>query len=108
MASEQVERNCANCVHQKTDGWEYPCDKCDNYSFWESSTESPINPTHYSRFPIQPLTFITENKLDYLQGNIIKYVCRYPYKGGVTDLKKAQRYLEELIKKEEANAQQPA
>ena len=33
----------------------------------------------------------------YLQGNIIKYVWRYRYKGKLQDLKKAQWYLEKLI-----------
>ena len=37
------------------------------------------------------------NHLDFLQGNIIKYVCRYEGKNGVEDLMKARRYLDELI-----------
>ena len=38
--------------------------------------------------------------LDFLEGNIIKYVSRYPHKGGVNDLLKARTYLEKLIKRE--------
>ena len=34
----------------------------------------------------------------YLQGNIMKYLCRYPYKNGVEDLEKARWYLNKLIK----------
>lgn len=37
------------------------------------------------------------NHLDFLQGNIIKYVCRYEGKNSVEDLMKARRYLDELI-----------
>jgi len=33
----------------------------------------------------------------YLQGNILKYLWRYPYKNGIEDLKKAQWYLNKLI-----------
>ena len=33
----------------------------------------------------------------YLQGNIMKYLCRYPYKNGVEDLEKARWYLNKLI-----------
>jgi len=36
-----------------------------------------------------------------LQGNIIKYLWRYRYKNGVEDLKKAQFYLDKLIKNKE-------
>ena len=34
-------------------------------------------------------------------GNILKYVCRYSKKNGLEDLKKAQWYLNHLIKKME-------
>ena len=37
--------------------------------------------------------------MDYVCGNIIKYVTRFPYKGTpVQDLKKARWYLDYLIK----------
>lgn len=62
-----------------------------------------VEPKHYSRFKIQPTTFCVENNLNFLQGNIIKYVCRFPYKGGVMDLKKAARYIEELIARAEVD-----
>lgn len=57
----------------------------------------PVIPTHYSTCRIQPLDFIIANKLDFLEGNIIKYICRYRDKGGLKDLRKAQTYLERLI-----------
>ena len=41
-------------------------------------------------------------KLDFLEGNIIKYVTRYPNKGGVDDLIKAKKYLDLLIERERA------
>ena len=36
-------------------------------------------------------------------GNIIKYICRWKHKNGLEDLKKAQWYLNHLIKKVEGN-----
>jgi|TARA_Y200000002_G_scaffold297309_2_gene251933 hypothetical protein len=40
--------------------------------------------------------------MDYVRGNIIKYVTRFPYKGTpVSDLKKARWYLDYLINEEE-------
>ena len=58
------------------------------------------NPKHYVGFGISPLDYITANELDFLEGNIIKYVSRYPHKGGVNDLLKARTYLEKLIERE--------
>ena len=56
---------------------------------------------HYSKMKIQPIDFITANGIGYIEGNIIKYVCRYKSKNGVEDLKKAQHYLQMLIEQEE-------
>ncbi len=58
---------------------------------------------HYTRFAIQPIEFIKKNKLGYLEGNVIKYICRYPYKEDpIRDLQKARDYLNHLIAEEEA------
>lgn len=53
---------------------------------------------HY-QLPIQPWTFITENKLSYFQGNIIKYAVRYEKKNGIEDLNKIIHYCELEIKR---------
>lgn len=63
-----------------------------------------VRPNHYARFKIEPIYFVMENGLSFAQGNVIKYVCRYEFKNGVEDLKKARRYLDMLIAKEEGNA----
>lgn len=55
---------------------------------------------HYEKGGIQPITYITSNNMDFLEGNIIKYVTRYKYKNGVEDLEKAKDYLERLIMNE--------
>ena len=60
------------------------------------------NPKHYTEgFGIEPIEYIIANEMDFLEGNIIKYVSRYPLKGGLNDLKKAKVYIEMLIKREE-------
>ena len=56
-----------------------------------------IGGDHYSKMKIQPIDFITQNQLTFIQGNIIKYVCRYKDKNGLQDLKKAQHYLNMLL-----------
>ena len=62
--------------------------------------ESITEPKHYQDFEISPLEYIVKNELDFMEGNIIKYVSRYQFKGGVNDLLKARTYLEKLIEKE--------
>lgn len=56
--------------------------------------------SHYTQHKIQPVCFIGENRLDFLAGNVIKYVSRYNLKNGVEDLRKAQHYLTMLIQRE--------
>lgn len=55
------------------------------------------SPLHYGKGSIQPWDFITSQGMNFLEGNIIKYVTRYKHKNGVADLKKAQTYLNKLI-----------
>ena len=54
--------------------------------------------SHYKQFKIQPVEFICANDLDYLQGNVIKYVCRHGYKNGAQDVRKAIHYLQLILK----------
>jgi hypothetical protein len=62
------------------------------------------DPKHYSRWKIEPVQFMMENDIPYVEGNIIKYIMRWRYKGGLEDLHKAQEYLNILIKNELENS----
>lgn len=64
--------------------------------------EIQVGGKHYREMKIQPIEYITQNKLSYSEGNVIKYVSRWRKKGGVEDLRKAKHYIEMLI--EEANS----
>ena len=59
------------------------------------------HPPHYNKSGVECIDAIKAMTDDgfqyYLQGNIMKYLWRYPYKNGVEDLKKAQWYLSKLI-----------
>ena len=59
-----------------------------------------IGGNHYKDMKIQPLDFIIQNEIPYIEGNIIKYVSRYKAKNGLQDLEKAMHYLEILIDNE--------
>jgi len=56
-------------------------------------------PKHYKRYTIQPFEFISKNELNFFQGNVIKYACRYKMKDGIKDLEKIIHYCELEIKK---------
>lgn len=59
-----------------------------------------VGGNHYAKCAIQPIDYIMANKLDYLQGNVIKYVTRYRNKNGIEDLEKAAHYLRIMIERE--------
>ncbi|EDN7323708.1 DUF3310 domain-containing protein [Listeria monocytogenes] len=64
------------------------------------------HPTHYNQGGIETLDYIkakTPHYESYAIGNIIKYVSRYQHKNGLEDLKKAQFYLNDLVKEMEKN-----
>ena len=61
------------------------------------------DPDHYSNLPMEPWDFIQQNKLDFFEGNVLKYICRWKNKGGVTDLRKAITYIEKIIEGENSN-----
>ena len=44
------------------------------------------------------IDFCQKNNLDFMQGNVIKYVTRYKKKNGIEDLEKAKEYIDRLIK----------
>ena len=63
-------------------------------------------PKHYTKWHIEPITFIMGNSMEFWRGNIIKYVSRAGSKvydnqtqvqSEITDLRKAMRYCEMRI-----------
>jgi hypothetical protein len=56
-----------------------------------------MTPEHYD-MTIQPVDFIIANDIPFIEGNIIKYICRHRSKGRINDLIKAQHYLDMLMK----------
>lgn len=55
---------------------------------------------HYKGLKIQPIEFIHANQLPFIEGNCIKYLCRWRDKGGVKDLEKVKHYIDLLIELE--------
>ncbi|MBI33516.1 MAG: hypothetical protein CMD98_06590 [Gammaproteobacteria bacterium] len=63
-----------------------------------------IDPPHYTVGTIDCITYITDKNLNFLEGNIVKYVTRWRMKNGLEDLHKAKWYLTKLIQEEEKKA----
>ena len=55
---------------------------------------------HYIDFEIMPIEYISKNKLDFLEGNIIKYISRHKKKNGAEDIKKVIHYAELILEVE--------
>jgi hypothetical protein len=59
-----------------------------------------VGGNHYLS-PIQHWDFVAANELDYFQGQITKYVCRWKNKNGLQDLLKARHFLDKYIELQE-------
>ena len=53
--------------------------------------------SHYATLAMQPVEFITANKLTFLEGCVIKRLCRHKAKGGAEDIRKAIHELELIL-----------
>jgi len=55
-------------------------------------------PIHYDG-GIEPVKYIQSHSMDFLQGNVIKYITRYKKKGQpIEDLNKARLYIDLMLK----------
>ena len=72
----------------------------------ETPLDIQVGGGHYKTMVIQPIEFIMRNDLNFCQGNIIKYICRYKDKNGIEDLKKAIHYIN-LLMQLEYNYEEP-
>ena len=62
-------------------------------------TEKVNHPAHYNSGNIEVIDAIVDWELDFIEGNVVKYVTRAKHKGDqLSDLKKARWYLDYLIK----------
>jgi len=112
--------SCEGCIGDSA-AYEHFCSDCVKYSNWKDekqylkevenmrqqqvelqqgvrasckqrATDVQVGGNHYKQFPIQPIEFIEKNKLSFLQGDIIKRICRYNKEGG-----KGKQDLEKII-----------
>ena len=65
-----------------------------------SAYKKQIGGNHYKKYKLQPSQFVTENKLLYPEGCVIKYVVRHQDKGGKQDLEKAKHMIDMIIERD--------
>ena len=69
----------------------------------ESALQTQVGGSHYKDAAIQPIQYIHANNLDFIQGNIVKYITRFREKNGKQDLIKIKHYIDLLIELEYAD-----
>lgn len=62
--------------------------------------EAQVGGNHYRNMKIQPVEFIHANNLGFLEGCIIKRICRWRNKNGLQDLEKIKHEIDLLIQME--------
>lgn len=62
-----------------------------------SPLQSQVGGDHYRKLAIQPVEFIHANKLNFLEGCIVKRICRHRDKNGRQDLEKIIHEVQLLI-----------
>lgn len=59
--------------------------------------EIQVGGNHYKDLKIQPIEYIHANGLNFLEGNVVKYITRHRNKNGKQDLEKAKHCIDLLI-----------
>lgn len=69
-----------------------------------TKTNEIDHPGYYNIGKIEVIDFIEDQGLNFNEGNVIKYVCRAGFKDdALTDLRKAEWYLQREIQRIEKN-----
>tara|TARA_R110000772_G_scaffold136337_1_gene245065 strand:+ start:370 stop:759 length:390 start_codon:yes stop_codon:yes gene_type:complete len=61
------------------------------------ATDEQVGGSHYKDCVIQPIDYIVKNKLDFLEGNVVKYITRHKEKDGPEDIKKVIHYAQLIL-----------
>ena len=65
------------------------------------ATERQVGGDQYKTCKIQPVDYIVENNLTFLEGNVVKYITRHRRKGeGASDIEKVIHYCELILEKD--------
>ena len=63
----------------------------------QQASRRQVGGNHYKDCVIQPTEYIVKNKLDFLEGNVVKYITRHKTKGQEEDIRKVIHYCELIL-----------
>ena len=65
----------------------------------KEALDKQVGGSHYKDCVIQPVDYIVKNNLDFLEGNVVKYITRHKTKNGIEDIRKVIHYAELILEK---------
>jgi hypothetical protein len=96
MDKDDIRRVCDDCNRS------YRTDK--EYAMLDTGKPSAlgiqIGGGHYKDMEIQPFEYTFKNKMNSGQTAVVKYISRYPFKGGKEDLLKARHTIDLMLELE--------
>tara|TARA_R110000796_G_scaffold208634_1_gene324906 strand:- start:14 stop:235 length:222 start_codon:yes stop_codon:yes gene_type:complete len=66
----------------------------------KSALDMQVGGGHYQKGSIQPIEYIHDQGLSFIEGSVVKYITRWRDKGGIQDLEKIKHYVDLLIELE--------
>jgi len=87
--ADKIYEACKRCGKEVELGWGHDC--------IPTALNKQEGGNHYKNMKIQPIEFITANNLGFIEGNVVKYICRHEAKNGAEDIKKVIHYCELLL-----------
>lgn len=98
MSRESHEQYMARKLKQDKEEYQERMKGTYEYEYGKA-TDKQVGGSHYKDCAIQPVDYIVENNLDFLEGNVVKYITRHRTKGGIEDIKKVIHYAELILEK---------
>lgn len=86
--------------------WEY-ADEKNKTEQAKKALDTQQGGNHYKDLAIQPVEYIFHNRLEYLEGNVVKYVTRHRNKNGAEDIRKAIHYCQLILELQYAEKTTP-
>ena len=96
MSRESHEQYMARKLKQDKEEYQELMKGTHEYEYGKAS-EKQIGGSHYKDCAIQPVDYIVKNKLDFLEGNVVKYITRHKEKDGPEDIKKVIHYAQLIL-----------
>ena len=96
MSRESHEQFMARKLKQDKEDYQKIMKGSYEYEYGKA-TDEQVGGSHYKDCVIQPIDYIVKNKLDFLEGNVVKYITRHKEKDGPEDIKKVIHYAQLIL-----------